>query len=300
MRLCEHPLICRLIIAISIPVVKELEEFYQNENLDTISMKDFFNQTLVLFKNKAFLLNFLTFFMIQAVASNYLVGLSYNYDNLILSKGFWTGLPDILIGIMGLILFPFIAKWIRKFGNKQVLSRMILFTLVGYVLLIFVPATQGNKLDMVSILGFEVPAEASYWLATLTYFIIFVGFSAVYTTNGSISKRLIDYLELKTGQRRPGTISGIRGVLMTPSSALIVFFYTQIISAFGYDGSSKVQSLSSQWGIRMETGLLPAVMVAIGMIFFIKYPIDKKTEAWVEAEMLAKYRSGTIQEKIEN
>ena len=145
---------------------------------------------------------------------------------------------------------------------------------------------------MVSIFGLDVPAEASYWLTTLTYFIIYVGFSAVYTANGPIIKRMIDYLELKTGQRRPGTISGIRGVLMTPSSAMIVFFYTQIISAFGYDGSSKIQSLSSQWGIRLATGLLPAVMIAIGMFFFSKYPIDKKTEDWVEAEMLAKHRSG--------
>ena len=51
----------------------------------------------------------------------------------ILSKGVWTGLPDILIGIMGLILFPFIAKWIRKFGTKKVLTRMIIVSMIGYM-----------------------------------------------------------------------------------------------------------------------------------------------------------------------
>ena len=67
------------------------------------------------------------------------------------------------------------------------------------------------------------------------------------------------------------------------------FFYTQIISVFGYDGASKVQDASSQWGIRIATGLLPAVLILIGMFFFSKYPIDKQTEDWVEVETLSRH-----------
>jgi len=282
-----------LIMAISIPVVREREDFYIDENLESVTLKEFMVMTLDLLKESAFLYYFLTFFMIQTVASNYLIGLSYYYDNLILSSGIWTGLPDILIGIMGLILFIYIAKWIIRFGTKKVLSRMILFSLVGYILLAFVPSTQSDVLKMVSIFGLEIPGEKSYWLATLLYFVIYIGFSAVYTTNGPIRKRLIDYLEIQTGQRRPGTISGILGVLLTPSNAVLVFFYTQIISAFGYDGAIKVQDTSSQLGIRIATGLLPAAMILIGLFFFSKYPIDKKTEDWVEAETLARHGSET-------
>lgn len=279
-----------LIIAISIPVVKEREGFYaEGEENFSLSIKEFINEAILLLKEQAFLFNFLAFFMIQTVASNYLVGMSYFYDNMILSRGVWTGLPDILIGVMGLILFPFIAKWIPIHGSKKVLARMIIFSVIGYVLLTFVPGTRGNELEMINIFGLDVPAEASYWMATLMYFVVYVGFSAVYTTNGPIGKRLIDYLELKTGKRRPGTIGGIRGVLMTPSNAMIVFFYTQIISAFGYDGSSKIQTATAQWGIRLATGIMPAVLLLIGMFFLSKYPIDKKTEDWVEAETLKKH-----------
>ncbi len=280
-----------IIMAISIPVVREREEFYENEKLETVSLKEFFVTTGELLKNKAFLYNFLTFFMIQTVASNYLIGMSYFYDNLILSSGFWTGLPDILIGIMGLILFIYIAKWLGRYGSKPILARMMLFSVVGYILLTFVPGTEGDALDMIKVLGLEIPAEKSYWLATLMYFVIYVGFSAVYTTNGPIHKRLIDYLEIKTGERRPATIAGIRGVLMTPSNAVLVFLYTQIISAFGYDGASKIQDATAQMGIRIATGIMPAVLIILGLIFFSKYPIDKETEDWVEAEMLARHRS---------
>ncbi len=281
-----------LIMAISIPVVREREEFYQEEEHETFSIKEFFTEMVNLLKERAFLYYFLTFLMFQRVASDYLIGLSYFYDNIILSKGVWTGLPDILIGIMGLILFVFIAKWIRKFGTKKVLTRMIIVSMFGYLMLTFVPATQGDTLDMVKVFGVEIPGEMSYWIATLVYFVVYVGFSAVYTANGPISKRLIDYLEIKTGQRRPGTIGGVKGVLMTPGKAIYVFLYTQIISAFGYDGTSKVQSVTSQWGIRLATGLLPAVMILIGLFFWAKYPLDKETEDWVEAKTLAKHRAG--------
>lgn len=279
-----------LIIAISIPVVKEREGFYtEGDSGFNLSLQEFFQEAVSLLKQPAFLYNFLAFFFIQTVASKYLIGMSYFYDNLILSKGVWTGLPDILIGVFGLVLFPLIAKWIPIHGSKRVLSRMLIFSVVGYVLLTFVPGTQGTELNTFSAFGLDVPAEASYWLATLVYFVVYIGFSAVYTTNGPISKRMVDYLELKTGNRRPGTIGGIRGVLTTPSGAMIIFFYTQILSAFGYNGTSKVQTAAAQWGIRLATGIMPAVLLLIGIFFLSKYPIDKKTEEWVEAETLKKH-----------
>ncbi|MBE2220342.1 MAG: MFS transporter [Anaerolineae bacterium] len=291
-------IIAGLIIAISIPVMRESEEFYKHDQIGNMTFKDFLGEMINLLSEKAFLFFFLTFLLFQRVASNYLLGLSYFYDNVVLSKGVWTGLPDILIGIMGLMIFPLAAKWIRKYGTKLVVSRMIVVSIVGYVLLAFVPATEGDALNMFSIFGFEVPGEKSYWLATLSYFVVYFGFCAIYTANGPIKKRLIDYLEIQTGKRRPGMIGGALGVLMTPGTAIYVFLYTQIISAFGYDGASKIQSASSQLGIRLATGLLPAAMIVLGLYFFSKYPIDKETEDWVEAEMLKKHRSGET--KIED
>jgi len=287
-------LLSGLIMAISIPVVREDEEFYQHEEIETFTIKEFIIELRNLLKERSFFFYFLTFLMFQRVASGYLLGLSYFYDNVVLSKGLWTGLPDILIGIMGLILFPFIAKWVRQFGTKKVLSRMILFSLVGYVALTFVPGTQRDALSMIKIFGFEVPGEISYWLTTLVYFVIYAGFAAVYTTNSPIFRRLVDYLEIKTGRRRPGTLKGVVGVLMTPGSALYVFLFTQIISAFGYDGASKVQDITSQWGIRLAVGVLPAIMILVGLFFFSKYPMDKETEDWVEAQIIAKHRADEV------
>lgn len=281
-----------LIMAVSIPVVREREGFYENEEeqeQQPLSVKEFFVEAANLLKEKAFLFNFLAFFFIQTVASKYLIGMSYLYDNVILSKGFWTGLPDILIGVMGLVLFPFIAKWVPKHGTKRLLSRMLIFSVIGYIVLTFVPGTVGTELETFKAFGMEVPAEASYWVATLIYFGIYVGFSAVYTLNGPISKRLVDYLELQTGKRRPGTIGGIRGVLTTPSGAIYLFLFTNIISLFGYDGANKVQTTTSQWGIRLANGVLPALLLLIGLFFLSKYPLDKKTEDWVEEETLKKH-----------
>ena len=155
----------------------------------------------------------------------------------------------------------------------------------------FVPSPRGDELQMVTFFSdVEVPGEASYWLTTLMYFAIYFGFVGIYMTNAPIQKRLIDHLEIETGHRRPATVGGIIGVLLTPGNAFLVFVYTQIIHYFGYDGATKVQSTSAQWGIRLATGLMPAIMIAIGLFFLWKYPLNKQKEDEIEAEMLERHR----------
>lgn len=278
-----------LLMWASVPQIREREGFYENDTDQALPFKEFLKATGDLLKNRAFLLFFLTFFFMQSLVNNYLLGYSYFYDNLVLSKGLWTGLPDILIGIMAAIMFPIVFKWIRQHGTKLVLSRMMLVALAGYILLVFVPGTKGAELQMATIFGVEVPAEASYWLTTLIYFLIYFGFVGVFMTNSPIQRRLIDHLEIETGHRRPATIGGIIGVLLTPGNAFLVFVYTQIISYFGYDGATKIQSANAQLGIRLATGLMPAIMIGLGLFFLAKYPINKDEEDRIEKEILARH-----------
>lgn len=81
------------------------------------------------------------------------------------------------------------------------------------------------------------------------------------------------------------------GVLLTPGNAFLVFVYTQIISAFGYDGTSKIQDVTAQLGIRLATGLVPVIMIALGLFFLAKYPIGKDEEDEIEAIMLTRHRT---------
>ena len=144
---------------------------------------------------------------------------------------------------------------------------------------------------MVMLFGsLEVPGEASYWLTTLMYFLIYFGFVCVHDQL-PIQRRLIDHLEVETGQRRPATASGIIGVLLTPGNAFLVFVYTQIISVFGYDGATKLQSINAPLGIRLVIGLMPAIMIALGLFFPSKYPINKDKEDEIETEMLTRHKT---------
>jgi Na+/melibiose symporter-like transporter len=227
--------------------------------------------------------------------NNYLLGYAYFYDNLVLSKGFWTGLLDILIGIIAAIMFPIVFKWIQHYGTIKVLFRMMRVSLVEYFLQTFITGPKGDEENMVTLVGaLEVPGEASYWLTILTYFAICFGFVGVFMTNTPIQRRLIDHLELKTSHRRPGTVMGIIGDLLTPGNAFMVFVYTQIISTFSYDGATKVQSVTSQLGIRLATGLMPVIMSALGLFFLSKYPINQEKEDAIEAEMLSRHRSAKL------
>ena len=43
-------------------------------------------------------------------------------------------------------------------------------------------------------------------------------------------------------------------------------------------------------GIRLATGLMPAIMIAIGLFFLWRYPIIKQVKDEIEAEMLVWHR----------
>jgi Na+/melibiose symporter-like transporter len=186
-----------LLMLVLVPQIREREEFYEGDVEHQLSFDNFLNTTIELLKERAFLLFFLTFFFFQSLVNNYLLEYTYFYDNLVLSKGFWTGLPDILIGIMAAILFPNVFKWIQRCGTKKVLFRMMLVSLMGYLLLTITPGPLGDELNTVILFGaLEIPGEASYWLTTLMYFAIYFGFVGVFMTNTPIQRRLIDHLEL--------------------------------------------------------------------------------------------------------
>jgi len=61
---------------------------------------------------------------------------------------------------------------------------------------------------------------------------------------------------------------------------------TNVVNEGGYDGATKLQSASAQLGIRIATGLPPAIMIALRLLFLSKYLIGKDKEDEIETEML--------------
>ena len=125
-----------LLIWIGSNFIKEDEKFYENLEV-TRGLKELFALSKELFKDKAFAIFILAFFFIQAGTGNYFSGYLYYMDNVLEVSSLKATVPDILTGVGQMLLFPFIIKWVRKFGARDTLWKGLLIAFAGHIVLTF-------------------------------------------------------------------------------------------------------------------------------------------------------------------
>jgi len=100
---------------------------------------------------------------------------------------------------------------------------------------------------------------------------------------------VVDHIELKTTKRQPGVVRGIMAIVLLPAASLQPLILSALISAAGYVGSSKSQSAEVVQAIRFGAGLIPAVILLIGIILLILLPINHKKELEIQAAIEEKH-----------
>ena len=62
-----------------------------------------------------------------------------------------------------------------------------------------------------------------------------------------------------------------------------------VISCFGYQsGGVVVQTASAAYGIRLVSSLIPALLLVVGVVVLSRYPITKKYNENMQAELAAR------------
>jgi GPH family glycoside/pentoside/hexuronide:cation symporter len=115
------------------------------------------------------------------------------------------------------------------------------------------------------------------------------GVATAYLVPWSMLPDTIDLDELNTGQRREGTFYAFMVFLQKLGLALALWLVSQAIEWAGYLESKPgmpvpVQPDSALWAIRIAVGPLPTVVLLIGVVLAVKYPITKA----IHAEILLK------------
>ena len=95
--------------------------------------------------------------------------------------------------------------------------------------------------------------------------------------------------ELKTGRRREGMFFGINALITKPASSLITFFFTLIISHFGYDSELAVQTAQAQFGIRLGLSILSLAFLALTIAPLIWYPLHGSKLREIKKELTTKH-----------
>jgi len=258
-----------LLIWIGSRFIREDENFYKNLEV-TRGLKELIPLAKDLIKDKTFALFCLAFLFIQAGTGNYFSGYLYYMDNVLEVSGLKATIPDVLTGVGQMLLFPLIILMVKKFGARDVLWKGFLIAVAGHLVLTL---------------------PINYWIASGTYIVILLGYGFGSAINPAMIGLAVDHIELKTGKRQPGVVRGIMAILMVPASSMQPLILSVLLSTAGYIGETKHQTAEVVQAIRYGTGLIPAVIIIIGIILLAMVPINHKRELEIQAAIEAKHGS---------
>lgn len=171
------------------------------------------------------------------------------------------------IFVVGIFALP-LWTWISKRLNKRLayISGMAFLAAVLLVLINLTPATS---------LG---------WILTLCV-LAGIGISAAHVIPWSIIPDAIEYGELKTGRRFEGVFYSLISLAQKVASSFAIPLALLVLDATGYIPNGATQPPSAVIGIRVVTGPIPAVMITLGIIFAIVYPLGRERYTQIAMEL---------------
>lgn len=152
-----------------------------------------------------------------------------------------------------------------RFGNKAVFGAGVLGTTLVTAAIFVLPSTQVGWLFFLSIL----------WPAT---------YGPTIPLLWSMIADVADYSEWKNGRRATGFVYA--GIVFALKAGLGFggALANQITGAFGYVANA-VQSEQSLFGIRLSATIVSAIPFALGFLCLLAYPITKRLNAQIGAEL---------------
>jgi len=76
---------------------------------------------------------------------------------------------------------------------------------------------------------------------------------------------------------------------MLPAASMQPLILSALLSASGYIGGSKHQAAEVVQAIRFGTGLIPALILLVGIFLLAKLPLDHKREREIQMAIEAKH-----------
>jgi GPH family glycoside/pentoside/hexuronide:cation symporter len=247
--------------------VREDEEFYKHMEV-TKGLKELITLSKDMFAEKVFVIFILAFFCISAATGAYFTGYIYYMDNVLEVSGLKATIPDILTGIFQMAFFPVVVWFVKRHGAKKTLWRGLLLAAVGHLVLAF---------------------PVNYWVVAITYIVILIGYGFDGAIRNPMTGLIVDHIELETGKRQPGVVRGVMAMLLIPAASLQPLILSWMLTISGYVGESKHQTAEVVQSIRMGVGLVPAIILLIGIVLVSQLPLNHERELEIEQAITRKH-----------
>ncbi len=163
-----------------------------------------------------------------------------------------------VIFITALVVLPFWTWVSRRWGKRRAYIAGIAFWAVMQIALILVGPATGVSV----IIGLCVLAG--------------IGVGAAHVLPWAIIPDAIEWGEWQTGERHEGMFYSMVTLLHKVASSIAVPLALMLLDFSGYVPNAAQQTPSALLGIRVVMGPIPAILLCTGIIFAIRYPLDRE------------------------
>lgn len=180
---------------------------------------------------------------------------------------------DLIAGtvfVVALLTLPF-WEWASRHWDKRIayVAGMVFLSSVMITLIVIDPSWGlGITLALAALAG--------------------VGVAAVHVLPWSMIPDAIEWDELQTGQRHEGMFYSLVLLLRKVASSITLPMTLLVLEWSGYVSNAKVQAPSAVRAIQIMMGPIPSVLLCIGIVFALVYPLGRERHAQVRAEIASR------------
>jgi GPH family glycoside/pentoside/hexuronide:cation symporter len=215
------------------------------------------------FTNRPYLLLLTAWFTNTTAVAIMEAMLIYYYKYIFQAEGSVT-LAMITLLVVTIATIPFWVWFARKVSKKTAYAIGMALTSLAVILFAFTADQLGQNgaLIFMVLAGF--------------------GFSSHYVLPWAMAPDTIEYGYFRTGVRREGIYYSVWTFMTALGGAFAGFLVGQSLGLFGYV-PNVVQSASSVLGMRLLIGPLPALLILLGNLALVFYPLNRKRYEEVQA-----------------
>jgi GPH family glycoside/pentoside/hexuronide:cation symporter len=112
-----------------------------------------------------------------------------------------------------------------------------------------------------------------------------IGVAAAHVLPWSILPDAVEWDEYQTGERHEGMFYSLVTLMQKIASSVAIPLVLLVLQVTGYEPNAAQQVNSAIWGIRIAIGPIPALMLIGGIVFALRYPLDRERFAQVVKEL---------------
>ncbi|MHA1652241.1 MAG: MFS transporter [Candidatus Helarchaeota archaeon] len=198
---------------------------------------------------------------------------------------------------IALIQYAISVLEVSDFEGVILLAVFFLVSFLGFPLMIYLNRKLGTKTTVLLFTCvFACTITFTFFVSNFIAVLIIVAilgisYSAPALLNNLLIADIVDEDEVKTGRRREGMYFGGNALITKPAISVAAFIVGIFNTYFLFNPSFDVHSPkyihadTALLGIRIVMGIVPALFLAIGLLFFLLYPLNKKRVEKLKKEL---------------